>query len=105
VPYRKLFPERETTPRGTVYLLHFDTPFRHARHYIGFSIDVDKRLEDQLRGNGARLVRHALAAGISITLAQEFPNTSIRFELKMKNRGGAAKWCPVCKKENALRSS
>lgn len=104
--YRKLFPERDSTPKGTVYLLHFDTPFRHARHYIGFSADVDNRLEEQLRGNGAKLVRAAIAAGISIRLAAEFPGKSLRFEIFLKNRGGAAKWCPICKllreRENEL---
>jgi hypothetical protein len=25
------------SPRGTVYLLHFERPYKHARHYLGFT--------------------------------------------------------------------
>jgi len=30
---------------GTVYVLHFEPAYRHARHYIGWALDVDARLE------------------------------------------------------------
>lgn len=95
--YRPLLPDRKDTPRGTVYLLHFDPPFKHARRYIGFTTNPDQRFEDHLRGTGANLVRHALAAGCAVQLAAMYPNVTVRFEIKLKNRGGATKWCPVCR--------
>jgi predicted GIY-YIG superfamily endonuclease len=33
---------------GTVYLIHFDRPYHHARHYIGYTDDVDARLAGHL---------------------------------------------------------
>jgi hypothetical protein len=43
---------------GTVYLLHFDRPYRHARHYLGWTADetVDARLARHRAGGGARLI-------------------------------------------------
>lgn len=102
--YRPLKPDRPSTPRGTVYLLHFDAPYQHARHYVGFSTEIDNRLEVQLRGNGAKLVKRVLEAGINIRLAKEFPNVSLRFEIQLKNRGGATKWCPICKEESNVQA-
>lgn len=40
---------------GTVYLLHFDRPYRHARHYLGWTPRaVSERVADHATGNGAR---------------------------------------------------
>jgi len=40
---------------GTVYLIHFNRAYKHARHYLGYSEHLDKRLTDHLCGMGARL--------------------------------------------------
>ena len=29
---------------GTIYLLHFDRPYRHARYYLGWASDLNSRL-------------------------------------------------------------
>ena len=29
---------------GVVYLIHFDEPFQHARHYLGYTKNLDTRL-------------------------------------------------------------
>ena len=31
-------------PSGVVYLVHFTQPYRHARHYTGWTADLDSRL-------------------------------------------------------------
>ena len=41
---------------GTVYLLHFDRPYAHARHYTGWTTDLTTRLADHAAGHGARLL-------------------------------------------------
>jgi hypothetical protein len=28
------------TEAGTVYIVHFDTPYKHARHYTGWATDL-----------------------------------------------------------------
>lgn len=103
--WRALLPARARTRTGTVYLLHFEQPFRHARHYIGFTSapDPDVRLTEQLRGGGANLIKHVIAAGIPILLAKEWPAVPQAFEYQLKNRGGAAKTCPICRAERAAR--
>ena len=42
--------------QGTVYLLHFATPFKHARHYVGYTTDLEQRIEEHRTGRGARLL-------------------------------------------------
>jgi len=81
---------------GTVYLLHFDTPFKHARHYTGWSGDLPLRLAEHAAGHGARLTEVVAAAGIGWTLARTWPNTTRSFERRLKNQGGAARRCPLC---------
>src|SRR5262245_37279343 len=60
-------------PRGWVYLLHFERPYRHAKHYTGFAVDLDRRLDAHLCGRGARLMAVIAAAGISWRLARVWP--------------------------------
>jgi hypothetical protein len=43
-------------PIGTVYLIHLDRPYRHARHYTGWTPDLDTRLTRHAKGQGARLL-------------------------------------------------
>ena len=38
---------------GIVYLLHFDRSYRHARHYIGFTQNLEQRLEAHRAGRGS----------------------------------------------------
>jgi hypothetical protein len=101
MPYRRVFPQRASTRQGTVYLLHFEAPFKHAQHYIGFSQAITDRLVEQLRGGGAKLVQHVIAAGIPIVLAKEWENVPQTFEYQLKNRGGARRICPVCSRRRA----
>ncbi len=81
--------------RGTLYLLHFSQPYRHARHYSGFATDLDARLADHQAGRGARLLQVAKAAGITWTLARTWPGDRTR-ERRLKNQGGASRRCPEC---------
>ncbi len=53
-----------------VYLLHFDKPLKHARHYLGYAADVDERLERHRAGNGSRLMEVVTQAGISWQLVR-----------------------------------
>jgi predicted GIY-YIG superfamily endonuclease len=81
---------------GTVYLLHFDRPYRHARHYLGWARNLDARLAEHGTGQGARLLQVARAAGISWTLARTWPGVTRNRERQLKRMGGAARRCPLC---------
>ena len=84
-------------PSGIVYLLHFDRRYKHAGHYLGFvACDLDHRLEIHKSGRGANLIRVIREAGIDFKLARTWNGTRSR-ERRLKNRGGASRFCPLCK--------
>jgi predicted GIY-YIG superfamily endonuclease len=80
---------------GTVYLLHFDRPFGHARHYMGWASNLDGRLRHHRRGTGANLMRHVGRAGITWRLAATWKGATRNDERRMKNHGHARR-CPIC---------
>jgi predicted GIY-YIG superfamily endonuclease len=81
---------------GTVYLLHFDQPYRHARHYTGWTLDLHARLADHAAGRGACLLEVIRNAGIGFTLARTWTGTRSR-ERALKRQGGASRRCPLCR--------
>jgi predicted GIY-YIG superfamily endonuclease len=88
--------QARSCPVGTVYVLHFDQPYRHARHYTGWTADLETRLAAHASGRGARLVEVVTAAGISWQLAATWPGVTRAFERTLKNRHGASQFCPLC---------
>lgn len=88
----------------TVYLLHFDKPYKHARHYLGFTRNKDAltRFAEHGTAKGARLTRVAVENGVKLTLAAVWPGAPRSFERKLKNRADVAKWCPCCEQKNKL---
>jgi len=78
-----------------VYLLHFDRPVGHARHYMGCSNHVVKRLTDHAEGRGARLVQVARNRGISFVVARTWLG-GWPLERRLKRMGGLGHLCPVC---------
>ena len=80
---------------GVIYMLHFDQPYRHAKHYVGWTDDLLDRLDRHASGHGARLVAVIWQAGIGFTLIRICEGTR-RTERAIKNAGGAARYCPAC---------
>jgi hypothetical protein len=82
---------------GTVYLLHFDRPFSHARHYMGWTGGrLADRLDRHRRGDGANLLRHVTAAGIGWRMSRTWEGDR-HWERQLKRQGGHSRKCPVCK--------
>jgi hypothetical protein len=87
-----------------VYLLHFDRPYRHARHYLGYSRDLQtmhERIDAHYNatpgdGKSHRLMQVIREAGISFTLARVWPEGTREDERRMKQRGHARR-CPLCR--------
>lgn len=82
-----------------VYLLHFDQPLSHARHYIGYADDdkLHQRIDKHYNGVSKSKRMTALhAAGISFTLARVWRNADRHFERRLKQRGHTRK-CPICR--------
>lgn len=82
--------------RGTVYLLHFERPYHHARHYLGFTAEpVEERIRRHQSGHGARLLAVIVKAGISFRLVRTWRGGR-RLERRIKSLGGATRVCPIC---------
>lgn len=79
-----------------VYILHFSTPYHHARHYIGHGAPIWKRVAMHKRGKGSKLTRAVYSAGIEIVLARTFPGMSQHYEYLLKRRKATPRICPIC---------
>jgi predicted GIY-YIG superfamily endonuclease len=88
-----------TDKLGTVYLLHFDSPLAHAKHYIGFTTDLVMRLVKHQSGSGSALMAAVEANGITWKVAQTWENVDRNFERSLKNKKNTARFCPCCKGE------
>lgn len=86
-----------TGEAGTIYLLHFDRPFGHARHYLGWAQDLDARLATHGKAHGPALLRAVAEAGIGWRLARTWSGDRYR-ERQLKARGHTRK-CPICRAE------
>lgn len=94
-----------------LYLLHFDRPYKHARHYLGYAADVptmhwriNKHYAASPRdGQHHRLMQAIRQAGISFTLARVWPEGT-RADEKRKKTNGHARRCPLCREERRQRA-
>jgi predicted GIY-YIG superfamily endonuclease len=87
-----------------IYLLHFERKLSHAGHYMGFTDDLDSRLERHRAGNGARLMEVVTQAGIEWKLVRTWPGDR-NFERRLKNRKDATKLCPICNEKAMSRGN
>ena len=71
---------------GVIYMLHFDRPYKHARHYVGWTDDLFDRLDRHACGHGARLIAVIWHAGIGFTLVRICEGTRYT-ERAIKNAG------------------
>ena len=92
---------------GITYLLHFDSPLGRSRHYLGWTSDLDRRLESHR--NGARhrcvLTYEARIRGITWQLARTWENVTIHHEKKLKAQKNNPRLCPKpsrCREATAL---
>jgi hypothetical protein len=81
---------------GTVYLLHFERPYKgRSRHYLGFTRNLEQRLESHRHGTACATTKLAFDRGIGFTLARTWPGTQ-KLERDIK-RTGVVNCCPVCR--------
>lgn len=84
---------------GWVYILHFDEPIEHARHYIGSSNQLTQRLYAHAVGRGATLTQVAFFRGIGFRIgyvgqARRLSPRSL--ERRAKHWHGAYQFCAIC---------
>jgi len=84
-----------------VYLIHFDQPYYHARHYLGTTNDLEHRLQQHAAGRrygGARLMEVITQAGISWRVACTWAGGR-EVEQQLKAWNNSCRLCPICKAE------
>ena len=82
---------------GTTYLIHFDRPYRHARHYLGHTeLPWPERIQRHRNGNGARLLQALDEKGIGWQVVRTWPDTPWEFEQRLKAMKNSPLLCPVC---------
>jgi 2'-5' RNA ligase/GNAT superfamily N-acetyltransferase len=116
---KKFKKDRRDTIPGTVYLLHFDilpgaqvdpsredasNPF-HARHYMGWSTDVQERIRSHYQGGGAKIMRALKQKGLSFTVARIWEDKDRNFERRLKSQGSLTRHCPICAKLGLIPAS
>lgn len=119
-PAPRLNPRPRLLPTGTVYLLCADAPIGNlanphgtARHYIGWTINLDRRIHQHRKAKprltkagkrakrgqkGARLCAAWNAAGITWRVARTWRGTR-QLERQLKNRKKSRQLCPYCRGE------
>ena len=80
---------------ATVYLLHFDEPYKHARHYLGYAEDLEARLAQHRAGQAARLTQVIKEAGITFTLVRTWEGGR-DLERQLKRWHDSPALCPLC---------
>ena len=90
---------------GFVYLLHFDTPLAHARHYIGSTDNLERRLKQHSKGRSACIMRAVTEKGITWRLARTWPYETLHearlaeHHFKESYKNARRTLCPICREE------
>lgn len=80
-----------------VYLIHFDRPIFHSRHYLGCTSSLRARLLRHALGNGANLLRVARHRDIEWTVARIW-RAGFDVERNLKDLKNMPRYCPMCTK-------
>ena len=84
-----------------LYVIHFDKPYKHAKHYTGIAIDVVKSMKEHRGGYGAKLMRVLKEnnIGFKYNIIGEYPTFSLAKaeEKRLKTKVKQPKnYCPIC---------
>ena len=110
-----MIPLAELPTTDGVYVIHFDRPLAHARGYVGWSIDIARRVTEHLdveacrqagfhvaTHRGSPLVCAAVRAGRSVQVAQIYPGGDRGLERRLHNRHHP-RICPTCRSQRPPR--
>jgi len=103
-PHQQQLSQRHNVP-GTVYVLHFEPAYKHARHYIGWTAgdDITARLSTHLQGRGSPLIRAAIGAGTDVQLAATYPGTRY-LQRRLKRWHNTGQFCAICRAQRGGRA-
>jgi len=84
---------------GVIYLLHFERSYHHARHYLGYTDDLDARVAAHRAGHGSPLVAAAVRDGIDFCVAATWPGDRREERRLHRYRNSPRRLCPICRAE------
>lgn len=85
-----------------IYLLHFATPYAHARHYLGYAVGTGRGrayAEAQCDGRaiGAHeLVMAAQGCGVELEVAAVWVGEGRSLQRELRRSHNLARHCPIC---------
>ena len=82
---------------GLIYLLHFERSYHHARHYLGYTDDLEARVAEHRAGRGSPLVAAAIRDGIEFCVAATWPGDRTEERRLHRYRNSPRRLCPICR--------
>ena len=82
---------------GLIYLLHFERSYHHARHYLGYTDDLEARVAAHRAGHGSPLVAAAVRDGIEFCVAATWPGDRTEERRLHRYRNSPRRLCPICR--------
>lgn len=85
---------------GYLYILHFDEPLHHAKHYSGSTKNLRQRLVAHASGAGSKLTKWLADHGLNWRLGAvaTAPGNKLRaIERELKARKNACDFCAICR--------
>jgi predicted GIY-YIG superfamily endonuclease len=79
-----------------VYIIHIREKIGRCQHYIGYTGNLERRINEHKNHNGSPLLREANRRGIIWDVVVEIPNGDRNTERRLKNHKKASDFCPVC---------
>ena len=86
-----------------VYLLHFSPPYKHAKHYMGFAEDIDRRIEQHRAGTGTSMPWTIVSSVFRLILAPIWPGADRSTERRLKKRKESPRLCPICGEDHGAQ--
>lgn len=82
---------------GTIYIIHFDRPYKGTLHYVGWTEgSVLDRLERHRSGRGSPLLKAVNDAGIKYKVSRSIHNVTRNAERQIKDERNHKRYCPCC---------
>ena len=80
-----------------VYILHFNKKVAdHARHYVGFTKDSERRIKEHLSSHGSPLVKAAIESGFEVEVADVLKGDR-SLEKQIKKQKNTSRFCSICR--------
>ncbi len=90
---------------GVIYLLHFERSYHHARHYLGYTDDLEARVAAHRAGSGSPLVAAAVRDGIDFCVAATWSGDRREERRLHRYRNSPRRLCPICRATPAPTAS